>query len=505
VYILFEVSKKFRDTFVVQVKDNDGPFLLIEAAELLPKWLEGMSFEDAESRVFLWQGAVHLVSRVIKANPRLSPEEALEAVQSTTLLTVASASIQERILGKIAKFPSCLARPSFESGLARRTFYHHHHMHMYIPHRLAFILNRLPTLTSLLVDCLAANGDHLPKFTEAISLSIHEKNFVKSCVRLTKLQYTMLATMESLAGCLSRELRHDKDERELVAYDFGMKLVLGFHLFLQKAPDYFPKAPANGNVALDVDLVETFRQEYSVPKEAAICPSRIMQRFPVTLAELDDVTTICPLPQLPTELSSEDALDWLDDEPSEPESVQGSVEAPLAERDATKKARREPVGSKEPEATLEEMTGLFEHLLSKESDYRGISLEDTPLSSASEEVYASDDEKENDADRVEETDEIFETLLHDPDLLMKLVEKCYHHDVDPRELVDRLREFRSTTLALNGDLVDRVESPEENNGTNQEAVSSGDDGDLLWGGPREAFLSEETAYHRYVASSSDED
>lgn len=47
VYLLRELSKKFPDAWI-RVYDTDGEFLLIEAANALPKWLNP---EVAENRV----------------------------------------------------------------------------------------------------------------------------------------------------------------------------------------------------------------------------------------------------------------------------------------------------------------------------------------------------------------------------------------------------------------------------------------------------------------------
>lgn len=37
VYLVLELSKQYED-IIIQIKDNDGDFLLIEAADYLPSW-----------------------------------------------------------------------------------------------------------------------------------------------------------------------------------------------------------------------------------------------------------------------------------------------------------------------------------------------------------------------------------------------------------------------------------------------------------------------------------
>ena len=49
VWLLRDLTKKFEDIYV-KIQDNDGEFLLIEAAGTLPEWLEP---DVAENRVWL--------------------------------------------------------------------------------------------------------------------------------------------------------------------------------------------------------------------------------------------------------------------------------------------------------------------------------------------------------------------------------------------------------------------------------------------------------------------
>lgn len=48
VYLLFEITKVYKD-LVVQVIDNDGEFLLIESADVLPIWCNPDTTENRVS------------------------------------------------------------------------------------------------------------------------------------------------------------------------------------------------------------------------------------------------------------------------------------------------------------------------------------------------------------------------------------------------------------------------------------------------------------------------
>ena len=56
-YVLFELSKQYSDVCIV-IADNDGEFLLIEAADELPDWL---SPENSTNRVWIKNGLLHII------------------------------------------------------------------------------------------------------------------------------------------------------------------------------------------------------------------------------------------------------------------------------------------------------------------------------------------------------------------------------------------------------------------------------------------------------------
>ncbi|KAI9598745.1 SGT1 protein-domain-containing protein, partial [Syncephalis fuscata] len=57
VFLLREISQQHLDA-VVEIRDNDGEFLLIEAAAYLPGWLEP---DTSEHRVFIYRGELHII------------------------------------------------------------------------------------------------------------------------------------------------------------------------------------------------------------------------------------------------------------------------------------------------------------------------------------------------------------------------------------------------------------------------------------------------------------
>lgn len=68
VYLVIEISKIFNE-LIIQINDNDGEFLLIEAADFLPKWLNP---ESAENRVSITYAILSLFQTIFDWTFKLS-------------------------------------------------------------------------------------------------------------------------------------------------------------------------------------------------------------------------------------------------------------------------------------------------------------------------------------------------------------------------------------------------------------------------------------------------
>jgi len=90
----------------VRVWDNDGDFLLIEAAYSLPKWLKP---ETSNNRVWIQAGQLHIIPLPTKHYPTLPAtptiQQALQILSSDSVNTKANASMQEAIRAKIKGYP----------------------------------------------------------------------------------------------------------------------------------------------------------------------------------------------------------------------------------------------------------------------------------------------------------------------------------------------------------------------------------------------------------------
>lgn len=119
-----------------RVWDNDGDFLLIEAAYSLPKWLKP---ETSRNRVWLRNGQLHIVPLPNRHHPTLpsSPtiQEALQILSSDSVNTIAKAGMQEAIRLKIKGYP-------------RKAQADMHRARCLLPAKIAHVLQHKPQLVS---------------------------------------------------------------------------------------------------------------------------------------------------------------------------------------------------------------------------------------------------------------------------------------------------------------------------------------------------------------------
>lgn len=142
VFLLFELTKKYSN-IVAHVSDDDGEFLLIQAAEHLPSWLNP---ESSENRIFISHGSLHIIpslttsdeSSIMSFPTTPTIVEAYDALMSS-FITNGKDEIQDVIQQKIVDYP-------------HRITEHIHYAHCYVPYEIAFILRRNPQFVSTAVQ-----------------------------------------------------------------------------------------------------------------------------------------------------------------------------------------------------------------------------------------------------------------------------------------------------------------------------------------------------------------
>lgn len=143
--------------------DNDGDFLLIEAAYALPRWLKP---EVAGNRVWLRQGQVHIIPQPSAKHPTLPAFPSLTqalAILGSQAVETASTRVQAPINERLAEFP----------GKARASM---HRARTLLPASLVRVLTGEPQLVAAAVEAFSSRYvlDSLCLSRHPVSLSLQQ-------------------------------------------------------------------------------------------------------------------------------------------------------------------------------------------------------------------------------------------------------------------------------------------------------------------------------------------
>ena len=154
-----------------RVWDNDGDFLLIEAAYSLPRWLNA---ETSSNRIWIQAGQVHIVPlpnkhfRTVPPTPTV--QQAFQIVCSETVDTVANIGVQNAIKTKVKGYP-------------RKIQTDMHRARCLLPAKIAHVLQQQPQLVSPAVQMFhyrdvqdmkaAAKLSNFPAQVHTVTLGLH--------------------------------------------------------------------------------------------------------------------------------------------------------------------------------------------------------------------------------------------------------------------------------------------------------------------------------------------
>lgn len=216
VYLLLELSKKCPDAWI-RVYDTDGEFLLIEAANALPKWLNP---DVVEHRVWVSNGHLRIIPMDDESTSRnLSQQEALEFIRKTPEKLMISPFIEDEAFYRLREYPAAISS-SF------------HHSLTTIPRNLAYVLHQNPAYISPAVEAFYLRDPIAlkPLATKDLStLQFPPEDFVTVSVKYTKVGFAQLRSQQfehppAWTGIVPR-LNDSKVE-------IGMKLTCGFEMLL---------------------------------------------------------------------------------------------------------------------------------------------------------------------------------------------------------------------------------------------------------------------------------
>jgi hypothetical protein len=235
VYILRELTKQFPDLWV-RASDSDGEFLLVEAANVLPKWL---SPENDANRAWIHAGQLHIIPTGPGggAQPRsITLSEAVGTLQSAPETLVHSPFVEAEAFYRLEKYP----------GHVQDSI---HHAMVSIPRRLAHIIHQAPTAIAPAVEAFYLRDPVAMKplmSSSGVSLVFPPKDFVDLSVKFTKVLYAQLKSQVFAAPPSWSDVVLSSENRAAAAGDevarnkhamleLGMKVACGFEMLASNA------------------------------------------------------------------------------------------------------------------------------------------------------------------------------------------------------------------------------------------------------------------------------
>ncbi|XP_046658079.1 protein ecdysoneless-like [Daphnia pulicaria] len=243
---------------VIRIVDSDGEFLLVEAADSLPRWANP---ETCINRVFIHGGQVHIISiadRPSSITPLPSGQpslmDAVHIVRSMPHLTIAPAPIQEPIHQRIDK---CVSQ--IDSSL--------HRCNVFVPAGVAALLQSYPTLVAPAIHAFCQRDASQLQVIRAMRFFPPETR-VWTSVTFTKCLYAMLVHRNYQPDHRTGWSLPPIGDSKRTGSDLGMKLAIGFELLAneeslhQKDDDYSLDMDSRWNRFLNTLKEKGFFQDF---------------------------------------------------------------------------------------------------------------------------------------------------------------------------------------------------------------------------------------------------
>ncbi|KAM9324985.1 protein ecdysoneless homolog [Gastrophryne carolinensis] len=222
VYLIKQITKEFPD-LAARVEDNDGEFLLIEAAEFLPKWLKP---ENSSNRVFFFHGNLQIIPIQQNCGDLADPSSNITILQGLKLLSahpqsfLAAESIAKAVGRRIDGYPE-----KIKESL--------HRAQCFVPSGIAVILKARPQLLAAAVQAFYLRDALDLKACRTFHHFLPETRVFTS-VLFTRCLYAQLIQQkfqpDKRSGYMLPAFSHPRYK----AYELGMKLAHGFEILCSK-------------------------------------------------------------------------------------------------------------------------------------------------------------------------------------------------------------------------------------------------------------------------------
>ncbi|XP_066099308.1 protein ecdysoneless homolog [Saccopteryx bilineata] len=382
VYIIKQITKEFPE-LVARIEDNDGEFLLIEAADFLPKWLDA---DNSANRVFFYRGELCIIPvprqrGAVSWLPTTPPTipQALSIISTHPEKILASESIRAAVNRRIKGYPG-----KIKASL--------HRAHCFLPAGIAAVLKQQPRLVAAGVQAFYLRDPIDLRACRVFKTFLPETRVMTS-VTFTKCLYAQLMQQRFMPDRRSGYRLPPPSHPQYRAHELGMKLAHGFEILCsrssphssdsKKSPvttsplwagfldslkknDYF-KGLIEGSAQYQERLEiakNYFQLSVNCPESSlAISPGEeiltLLQRLPFDIEELKKEANLPP----------EDDDQWLDLSPDQLDQLL---------QEAAGKKEPEPISKEEENYNLTQVSKSMKAFISKVSTHKGAELPREP-------------------------------------------------------------------------------------------------------------------------------
>ncbi|XP_003271287.1 protein ecdysoneless homolog [Nomascus leucogenys] len=228
VYVIKQITKEFPE-LVARIEDNDGEFLLIEAADFLPKWLDP---DNSTNRVFFHHGELCIIPAPRKpgaeswlpATPPTIPQ-ALNIIAAHSEKILASESIRAAVNRRIRGYPE-----KIQASL--------HRAHCFLPAGIVAVLKQRPRLVAAAVQAFYLRDPIDLRACRVFKTFLPETRIMTS-VTFTKCLYAQLVQQRFVPDRRSGYRLPPPSDPQYRAHELGMKLAHGFEILCSKCSPHF--------------------------------------------------------------------------------------------------------------------------------------------------------------------------------------------------------------------------------------------------------------------------
>lgn len=231
VYILRELTKQFPNLWV-HVLDSDGEFLLVEAANVLPKWL---SPENDANRAWIHGGQLRIIPLRSDGNAqskKITLPEAIGTLRSAADSLIHSTFVEAEAFYRLEKYPEQIQESI-------------HYAMVTIPRRLAYVIHEIPKSIAPAVEAFYLRDPIAMKLMMSASterLIFLPRGLIDVSVKFTKVLYAQLKSQvfspppawqdiftQSEKQATSADSNDDL-QRKHTMFELGMKVTCGFEM-----------------------------------------------------------------------------------------------------------------------------------------------------------------------------------------------------------------------------------------------------------------------------------